>query len=311
MARSVSQFTDRSVSMSHSVRCLSVVGLVMSGAVPSLAAGQGAVPPAFEAPIEFSVRGATVRGRIYVAPGAELHPTIVEFKGSPGQPDGWIASFAPRQGFNGVWVDFRGQRLSDGLFDPGHTVEDAASLVALLRTERARREWRVDPDRLILVGASSGTLAALRTASDDPRIRCVAAIVPFNWGLVGRLARTDTSINRQLTEAMTRIALDSEANARYTPGIVDRVKTNAEEWNAELPAGALRGKVVFLAGAKHDATAPIAFHFTPLPVAARAGAALSVTDTLVDDGHSLSQTWQTVLVALWHWARTACLANIP
>lgn len=277
-------------------------------AAPGAAQAPAEVVETADATAEFTVGGFTVRAQVYLAPGPGPHPTLVEFKGF-GQVDGWLSMRAPARSFNGVSLDFRGQNTSDGLYAVEYTVEDAAALVALLRTERARREWRVDPDRLFVVGTSAGSLAALSTLASDPGIRCGGVVVPFSFGVAGMMARTDTAIRRRFDQAFAERSGGPRPSIRSAPDLVARVVANAEAIHTRTAATRLAGKVVFLVGAQRDQTAPLLLHFHPLVAAARAAGAALVRDTVVNDTHNMPDTAEAVAAALWRWVERDCLAR--
>jgi hypothetical protein len=259
----------------------------------------------FTTTVEFLVQGVTLRAQIHVAQGPGPHPTIVEVKGFQ-QADGWVAPYAPAQGMNGVTLDFRGQNASEGRYSPEYTPADLAGLVALLRTDRARREWRVDPARLVVVGSSAGTLAALATLGADPGVSCGGAMVPFNWGVAGAMARGDSGIRRQFEGIAAGV---NPERLRVEPDMVQRVMDHAEAINTRTAATRLSGKVVFLIGAQRDDTAPLMLHFHPLVAAARDAGARLVRDTIVDDTHALPETWRAALGTLFRWIGSDCVGQ--
>lgn len=298
--------------MPHTSRLLALsLGLLTSATTATTAAQTAAArAPAmaadsFTTTVEFPVQGVTLRARIHVAQGPGPHPTIVEVKGFQ-QADGWVAPYAPARGMNGVTLDFRGQNTSEGRYSPEYGPADLAGLVALLRTERARREWRVDPARLVVMGSSAGTLAALSTLGADPGISCGGAIVPFNWGVAGTMARADSGIRRQFEGVAAGV---NPERLRVEPDLVQRVMDQAEAINARTAATRLGGKVVFLIGAQRDDTAPLMLHFQPLVASARAAGARVVRDTIMDDTHNLTDTWRAALGTLYRWIRSDCLGR--
>jgi pimeloyl-ACP methyl ester carboxylesterase len=278
---------------------------LLLGATVACAQSPVTVVDSFTTAVEFPVQGVMVRAQIHVARGPGPHPTIVEFKGFQ-QGLGWVAPRAHAEGYNGVSLDFRGQNGSGGRYAPDYTTADAAALLALLRTDRARRHWRIDPTRLVVVGTSAGTLAAMTTLANDPAVSCGGVIVPIDRGAAGMLVRGDSGIRRQFEEIAS--ALDPE-RVRPEPGLVSRVADRAESINVRAAAARLAGKVVFLLGARRDETAPLFLHFQPLVAAARQAGARTVRDTIVDDTHNLPDTNEAVLDALYRWVRSDCLAR--
>lgn len=291
--------------MRPATRLLALFAGLLTGTTTTSAAAQATAADSFTTTVEFPVQGVTLRARIHVAPGPGPHPTVVEVKGFQ-QADGWMAPYAPARGMNGVTLDFRGQNVSEGRYSPEYGPVDLAGLVALLRTERARREWRVDATRLVVVGSSAGTLAALSTLGADPGVSCGGAMVPFNWGVAGIAARADSGIRRQFEGIAAGV---NPERLRVEPDLVQRVMDQAEAINARTAAAGLAGKVVFLIGAQRDDTAPPVLHFQPLVAAARAAGARVVRDTIMDDNHNLTDTWRAALGTLYRWIRSDCLGR--
>jgi hypothetical protein len=156
----------------------------------------------------------------------------------------------------------------------------------------------------VLIGASAGTLSAMRATADDPRIVCGAAMVPFNWARAGLAARTDTALRRRMEGTVRSLSSGPQPVLRER-GLLDEVIGNAEA-NDLVPVGAALGnRRVMLIGARDDTTAPLPVHFTPLVEAIRkAGGVLR--DTVVDDSHNLPATGDAVGAAIVRWLRSDC-----
>ncbi len=135
-----------------------------------------------------------------------------------------IADTLVAAGFAVLRLDDRGTGASTGRFD-GATTEDfardAAAAVAWLR-----RDGRVRPDRIALVGHSEGALVALLVARDDPHV--------WALGLLGAASRPGRDIARwqratlvasdlitwppvQRAAVLARAELDADAIAATDP----------------------------------------------------------------------------------------------
>ena len=281
----------------------------MAVATPSLARAQPAPVRApadsFTALVAVPSQGDTLRGFIRVAQGAGPHLTVVLLQGFPGSANPSLPAVMQAAGFNGVGFNFRGVRASDGFYSVQGTIADAKAMVAFLRSDSARRLWRVDPDRIVLIGASAGTLSAMRATADDPRIACGAAMVPFNWGRAGLAARTDTALRRRMEGAVRNLSSGPQPILRER-GLVDEVIGKAEA-NDLVPVGTgLGNRRVMLIGARDDTTAPLPEHFTPLVEAIRKAGGAGLRDTVVDDGHNLPNAGDAVGAAMVRWLRSEC-----
>ena len=285
----------------------SFLALALLGfAAPSLAQSTpSAAADSFSAAIELPSQGVLLRGVMRVAAGAGPHPTVVSLQGFPGSPDPLLPAYVQAAGFNGVAIYFRGQRSSDGLYSVEGTVEDARAMVAFLRSDSAKRAYRIDPKRIVLIGASAGTLATLAATAGDSSLGCVAALVPFNWSPAVIAARTDTAIRAQF-EVVYRAVTSGPQPAIRAEGLVDRLLGNAEAYDLVPVGAALRNRAVLLVGAEQDATAPLPIHFAPLAKAIRSAPGARLRDTLVADGHNLPNTYLDVFAAIVRWLRTDC-----
>jgi hypothetical protein len=184
--------------------------------------------------------------------------------------------------------------------------DDAAAIVAFLRTDSARRAFRIRADHITLVGGSAGSFGALRATSSDPGLRCVAAIVPFNWSLVGLAARRDSTLLHGYHALIANLTNRPEPPIRTSASFVSDIVDNAERHDIRTAARLLRDRKVFLVGARNDETAPLAEHFLPLVEAARSAPGAAVRDTIVPDTHALPATIRDVYAATARWLRAEC-----
>lgn len=261
--------------------------------------------------VAIGVRGddATMRGLMRVAAGAGPHPTVVFLHGFPGSEDPAIARYLQAAGFNAMAVMLRGRAPSDGNYSVDGTAQDAAAMVAYLRSDSARRAFRADPTRIALVGGSAGSYAALQATASDPGIRCVGVIVPFNWAIAGIAGRTDTAVRRQFDGVFQVMTSGPAPRIRADRSFVERLIANAEAYDLARAGALLRDRKVFLLGAAQDATAELPIHFHPLVAATRSAPGASVRDTVVADGHNLPQTWEAAFAAIVRWLRSDCWAT--
>ena len=286
-----------------------LMAVLLLAAAPTLGGAQAAPVRApadsFTVMVEVPSRGDTLRGFIRVAQGAGPHLTVLYLSGFAEPAFPTFPATAQAAGFNGVGFNFRGSRRSSGFYTVDGTVDDAKAMLAVLRSDSAQRLWRVDPNRIVLVAASAGTLSALRTTADDKEIVCTAAMVPFNWAPAGIIARTDTAVRRQFENVMRSVTAGPEPAIRER-GFLMRVLDSAESYDLLTPGAALGNRKVLLIGARQDATAPLPVHFTPLVEAIRKSGGVGLRDTVVDDGHNLPNTGNAVGAAIVRWLRSDC-----
>jgi hypothetical protein len=283
-----------------------MIGLIPAVLLALPQAG-GAATDSFTVQIEVPSQGDTLRGFIRVAAGPGPHLTVVQLQGFPGSETPTLPATMQTAGYNGVGFMFRGNRRSSGFFTVEGTIDDARAMLAYLRTDSIARRFRIDPNRIVVVGASSGSLATLTTLADDQRVACAAVYVPFNW-MHGTIAgRTDSVIRagfhgivRQMTSATPPVIKEK------SPGsFVEHTVANAERYDLAPVAAQLRGRKLMLIGAAQDNVAPIPVHYRPVLDAARAAGA-AVRDTIVDDSHNLPAAGTAATAAMVRWLRSEC-----
>jgi hypothetical protein len=288
------------------MRGLLVIVLSVSTTASAVAQDASRADSAFAARIEVTSAAVTLRGTVFVAAGSSPHATVVHLQGFPGGRSTAFEEYLQSQGFNAVSVFVRGQQTSDGLYSVSGMPDDAAAVVAFLRTDGARRAYRINSDHITLVGGSAGSFGALRATSLDPGLRCVAAIVPFNWTLAGLAARRDTTLRQGYHALIANLTSRPEPPIRTDASFVSDVVDNAERHDLRIAARSLRDRKVFLVGAQNDETAPLAEHFLPLVEATRSAPGATVRDTIVTDTHALPGTIRDVFAATVRWLRTEC-----
>ncbi|HEX6316101.1 MAG TPA: CocE/NonD family hydrolase [Gemmatimonadaceae bacterium] len=242
----------------------------------------------------------TLRATLFVAQGPGPHPTLVSLKGFPGSGSTEFPRYLQSKGFNAVAMNFRGQLASDGTYDIGGTPDDATALIAYLRSDSARRAFRIDPQRIAISGTSAGSFGALSAAARDPSLRCVALIVPFNWTVTLVSMRDNPLLRTAMTTQVEAIGKWPDPPVRLDSAFATRTLANAESYDLRAVAPRLGGRSVFLIGARYDSTARLATHFEPVRDSLRVAKAM-VRDTILDDNHNLTGTGERVFDVMAAW----------
>jgi alpha/beta superfamily hydrolase len=255
---------------------------------------------AFSVPIEVKSQGITMRATLFVAAGLEPHATHVTLKGFPDGNSSTLQKFMQSRGFNAIALNFRGQHDSDGTYDVAGTAADAATLMTFLRSDSARRAFRIDPQRIVLSGQSAGSYATLTTAAADQSIRCVSLTVPFNWALPLLDMRRSPIIRTAMVNTLNRIANRTPSVVRLDTAFVQRSIDMAESFDLRSVASRVKGRNIWMIGAGRDGTAPMALHFNPVRDSLRSAGSI-VRDTTFDDTHELPASGPAVyeLSAAW------------
>jgi cephalosporin-C deacetylase-like acetyl esterase len=255
---------------------------------------------AWSVPVEVKSQGVTMRATLFVAAGPGPHGTLVALKGFPGDNGFSFPKFMQSRGFNAIALNFRGQHDSDGTYDVAGTPADAAAMIAFLRSDSARRAFRIDPKRVVVSGSSAGSFAALSTVANDESIRCLTLIVPFNWAIPLLDMRRNPIVRTAMTAQLQSIANRNTAAVRLDSNFASRSVDMADSLDLRTVATRLKGRNVLMVGAQRDATAPLEGHFNPVRDSLKIAQA-TVRDTIFDDTHYLSSTIPALFEMVAGW----------
>lgn len=251
------------------------------------------------AEVQIPSSGARMNGVLYLAQGRGPHGTVLLLHGFPGdEKNGDLAQAIRRAGFNALVFHYRGAWGSEGEYSRSHVLQDVAAALQWLRTRAVADRYRVNRDRLILVGHSMGGFAALYGAAADSEVRAVAALAPGNWG-----RRGDGLKNPEAFAASVR-ALDPQLGAlRGTSGkaLAQELVDHAAEWQLERFAHTLARKRVLLVAASRDAVVPLDDVYEPLGAALRREGAEQLTTEMLDADHMFSNSRVRLARLLLRW----------
>ncbi|HKP76696.1 MAG TPA: alpha/beta fold hydrolase [Longimicrobiaceae bacterium] len=275
----------------------------------TFAAAQGdpprdpAHPPAMEE-LAIPSHGARMNGFIYLAQGAGPHPVAVFLHGYPGNERNLdLAQAARRSGWHALYFDYRGSWGSGGTFGFQNALDDVAAALAWLRAPETRTRFRVDADRVALVGHSMGAWLALESAAADPSVACTASLDAWNLGAFGSDAREHPEHDPGAYFRQTTDPESGPIRGRADDMLREAV-ANADRWNYLTLAPRLKDRAVFLASTTPQAEA-MRVRLTNL---LRDEGAAHVRSTHYDDDHSFSAHRVALANELVAWLRGDCAA---
>jgi len=148
--------------------------------------------PASMVQLSVPSHGENLLGVFYLAAGSGPHPTAIVMHGFPGYEQNLdIAQSLRRAGWNVMAVHYRGSWGVKGNFSFAHVVEDADAEVAFLLDPAIQAKYRIDPQKIALVGHSMGGFAVASAAAHNPRVAAVVMISA--WNIAGPFATLPAS----------------------------------------------------------------------------------------------------------------------
>ena len=251
-------------------------------------------------PLTFESHGQQLVGRIYVAQGAGPHPTILLLHGFPGtEQNGDLAHIFRRAGWNVMLFHYRGAWGSQGSFSFSHTFEDVHVALAMLRTSEMREQFRIDAERIVLIGHSMGGFAALLTAANDPSIHAVASLAGFHFGwFAGELRRDPSQIAVVVSDWNTRLPALRGLSAEE---LVQEMLDHSEQWALDHYLEQLAQISILFLGANRDTVAPPHLNHTPLVTALEQRQAPHIRSAILPGDHMFSESRVALAQHLLSW----------
>ena len=187
-------------------------------------------------------------------------------------------------GFNVMVFHYRGSWGSEGNYSFQNVLEDTRTVIQHLQEPANRERYSVDPSRFILMGHSVGGFSALMNGYRLSEINRIVAIAPYNLGAVARNRR----ISKEYAELTHEMFVDCSQPLKGTDHetLLEEIDRNSEDWDFSNHASGFRDKdLLVIAGARDDISHPEIHHY-PFMKALREANVTTVTDAILNEGHS-------------------------
>jgi len=237
--------------------------------------------PATMAELTIDSQGAALNAVLLIAQGQGPHPTVMLLHGFPGNERNFdLAQMLRRAGWNVLVFHYRGNWGSGGSFAFGHVLEDVQAALGHVRSATWQRDYRVDNERVVVIGHSLGGFAALQVAADDTAVRAVGSISGCDAAVLARDCRLGCGEAESLCcEALPRL------QGTTAECLLDELLAHEREWDLPSLASRLADRQLLLVAAARDEALPMAQHHTPLVQALRAAGAQQLTTAVLDTDH--------------------------
>jgi len=257
--------------------------------------------------LSFVNAGSKINGLMYLADGPGPHATIVLLHGYAGNERNLdLAQAMRRAGYNVLFFNYRGTWGSGGEFSAANGIADVHRALEWLR-EEAGSEYRVDTDRIALVGHSFGGFLGSIAAAEDPRVDCLGSIAGAQMGMFGRAAAENAEMRAGLTGALGQ-SMDYEGGpVKATPEpVVQDLIDNVDRYDVAARASEMAGRPLFMVAGERDVEAPMAQHHDPVVAALRAAGAGQLTVVVYEDDHYFGGHRIALAKRLTDWLGSAC-----
>ena len=245
--------------------------------------------------ITVASHGVDMDATLYLASGEGQHGTVLLLLGLPGyETNVDLAQAARRAGWNVLIFHYRGTWGTAGVFSFSSAIEDTAATVQFLRDPTNTSKYRMDPQRLVVVGHSMGGFLAGYEASHDPAIKAVAIISGVNLGRInGNPDEQETRLKRWKTNL-------HPVKGSTAPELFAEAKRHTKDWDYVQWAGALSARPVLLVGAEDQNKADM----DALALALRQKSAVAISHQDVSTDHSFSDHRIALQAIVIEWLQT-------
>jgi uncharacterized protein len=237
--------------------------------------------------------GAKMYSVIYIASGAGRHPTVLMLHGFPGNEKNLDLAYSIRRaGWNVLVPFYRGAWGSGGTFSFTHTLEDAHSSIEFLRQPENVKKFRIDPNRIVLIGHSMGGFVAAYAMAHEPRVFGAALISAGNLGPASARQRaSDPEFWGRWNDNASRLA------GTTAQQLVEEVDSDPAKWNYMNCVPLLKERPIFVIEADDRNTADNQV----LAEALRRAGDAKVTEQHLHTDHSFSDHRIALQAAIVNW----------
>lgn len=234
-------------------------------------------------------------GTFYMASGARAHPTVILMHGLPGFEDNMdLAQAISRDGWNVLVFHYRGTWGSPGSFSIDHAVADSTSALNFVKDPKSVREYRVDPNRIVVAGHSMGGFLAANLAAQTSGVIGTALLDAWDIGAT-REAMKDPSFRQAFIDQ--EFVPDMPPLAGTSPeDLAKEVESTGPEFNLSGLIPKIATRPLLIVGIRRHAD-----EVTHLAEIGRRSGGLKVQSQVMDTNHIFSDHRVALAAAIISW----------
>lgn len=243
--------------------------------------------PASTIPLNIVSSNEKLPGVLLLPAGPGPHPMVVLLHGFPGNERNHdLAQALRRAGYAAMVFNYRGSWGAGGSWSWNNVLEDSARVTQAVREAELATQYRLDADRVAVLGHSLGGFAALMTAAADPSISAAISISGFDFGTAFATCVADPATRPSLVAAWDGQLLPLKGTSGEA--LVAEMEAAGTDWSLPRLAPRFADRPVLLIGTSRDGVTPAATHHKPVVDAFQTHSASHLEDHVFAADHSLS-----------------------
>lgn len=248
-----------------------------------------------------TVGGSRIFISLYIPQGNGPHPVMLMLHGLPGivrSED--IAQGLRRAGMAACIFSYRGSWGSEGDWSYRHALEDAFAVYNTLRDPEVAARYRLDPERILILGHSMGGLLAALVARDT----AIRDVVLMSAADSARQWRQFSGSAEAKAKRLKRLAMLAEPlHGTSAEALWDEMDATALQMDLHACVEAWKpGNFLFI-GAEFDTILPLAEYFDPVVEALERRQPGRVRTCVLPTGHNYNSHRMELTAAILHWLR--------
>lgn len=209
--------------------------------------------PASGSGLQFVSRGERVNAQLYLPAGPGLHPTVILLHGLPGNEQNLdLARAIQRAGWAVISFHYRGSWGSGGKFTLEGGCDDVDSLLAEIRGPQGAGKWRVDPERIVVIGHSYGGYVAACASQRHPELIATGLIAPWDISYDARSFGKLTAAEAREKAPSVFNDVDGRLTGADAQSLMTSIRRRGASLDLAATANSLAGRPVLLATATRD-----------------------------------------------------------
>jgi len=242
-----------------------------------------------------------LNGFLLMPEGSGPHPIVILLHGFPGHQKNYdIAHELRLAGYNALIFSYRGSWGSKGSYAFQHVLEDSAAVIEHITTPAVARKYRINTDRIYIIGHSLGGWNALMTTAQCPQIRAAAALATFNLGYLAEKLQRETNFRDELIEKIEILGTDP-LSGTSAEALADEIGAHHKIWDPRCHINGLLGRPLCLVGATNDVEAPLDVHHKSIIDALTAAGHKMLRAEIYNTDHGFSDMREKLISELIGW----------